>query len=260
MDNWKECQWSTGTMELVNDALAGLTTIKALGEETLSQVKTLQAPFATVYNAGNSIDESFRQKVVTLLLLIETKLTGIIDNKVTSEAMADLHMALRATGRRLIGDKWEFADIWVLAMNETHMWQLPEEIISKLECIEAVYIFDMNYVANISGLDGSYWLAGLYQRPIFKADIPECDRMPITELIEHGELTDNYYNVKDIAVIMEKLDKTSGIYHMGNPAVGLDFLTFKKHEPTHDSHRMDKILTIVGNYCKKQVFVTLDGI
>lgn len=171
-------------------------------------------------------------KVVAALIAAESDLyalSGRYEDIVVTPLLNELQRALRATGRRLI-DKgcglrgWIHHDIWVVAIDETRLWHVPDHLgfKSALDRIESVYCLDRSEITHLCSFSGSYYLYHIDTRPIMKPNTGD-------ELVEEArDFCQSGSGPEDIYVDQGEIDRMiernqrGTVYHWGNPGFDLD--------------------------------------
>lgn len=90
----------------------------------------------------------------------------------------------------------------VVAINDTHYWNLKEEDKPYIEKMLSVYYFDKNEITYCCEITPSYFLCGLYNTAVCKLDTPEAVRERIYDRYE-GEPCDDCYVHCSVADRME---------------------------------------------------------
>ena len=136
--------------------------------------------------------------------------------------------AIRATGRRLVesGVKWTWLpyDIWVVALDQTSCWAIPDTYKPHIEAIRGLYFFDRNTLTHCCSFTASYWLQQIDDQSICRDGIPENLKDEIDEWVGEGrDPNDAYYDEHDIDRLLAT-NKPGTVYHYGNPGFDLDEL------------------------------------
>ena len=161
-----------------------------------------------------------------------------------------LTTALRSTGRWVVDGKsrkWICLDLYVVILDETKLWHLPKEVMSKIERLDTLYIFDKNHLIRSTHLTSIYRLYAFDERIMFKKEANDNDKKSVSFIIDNnGEFEDNYFQER---VINEALEK-GRVHRIGNPAIGLDTIIFKEKEDSGDDSRVMRIIWEVCRQCK----------
>lgn len=171
------------------------------------------------------LDPKPTQRLINALIVAE----AVIHDKVEGGPIHEVvQRALRATGRRLVNigyhRHWLTYDIWVVAINETGGWDIPDDYEWKkhLKRIESVFFFDRNTITHLCSFSGSYWLNYLETRPIMNPGTSEELTREAEDFCEGGAGTDDdYFDQKQIDKLIEKNERGT-VYHYGNPGFDLD--------------------------------------
>ena len=127
-------------------------------------------------------------------------------------------------------------DVYVIVMNETCYWNLPEALMQHVERIEGVYVFNRNEHTYCCEMTPSYWLEFVENRAIYKEGTPsrlidEIDNQVLSASDEHG----HYYHVYEIDTAIDSGRLPA--FRYGNPFPGKRFPGAEVLSAVAEGHR-----------------------
>ena len=143
-------------------------------------------------------DEGFRV-ATNVLASIEKNIRTNPSEKKRLDLLKMVKTALWSVGYVLFPEEKIFkpvVDLYMIPLDETDNWHLPQEDMDKCEYIEGIYLYNKNHIV---GNTASYDLFGLYQRAEFNDGVSRKDQKRISHKIDVSEeIIDNYFNCVDI--------------------------------------------------------------
>ncbi len=150
------------------------------------------------------------------------------------QELAKVCTSLRRSGRRLIDNGvkrgWLPYDYFVIALDNTVDWALPDEWKQHVDRVESLYIFDRNAVHHACSLETNYSLVHAENRVILKDNVEETIgeaayerlRQVAYDYVQVPVESSGLYSTRFIDTYLEKHPKDGRVYHYGNPQADLD--------------------------------------
>ena len=110
---------------------------------------------------------------------------------------------------------------WLVALDETEHWHIPEKFKDIVISIRGVYLLDRNEITHCCETTPSYWLMHLYDSPVYsdaydKLTDEEKEEVHDYFEMEHGD--DIYVHCHTIDRMLQKRKKGI-VYHYGKTGV-----------------------------------------
>lgn len=123
-------------------------------------------------------------------------------------------------------------DIWIIAVDETALWDLsgldPSDLRGGLQGIFGIYFFDRNQVTHAAEMTGSYWLRHIEDQPRYVTpdSLTNAERDRIDEYIWEGSNQaddgSHYRHVHEVEAFLAAWKNKKGSYrvrHYGSPLI-----------------------------------------